>query len=185
MQEGNEVQDDFEPDPRPADKSKSSETRELAGSPDIPSDPKKDLKIVAEVQQYFEGPLPPPDFAERYEHLLPGSLDRILGLAERQQQARLQMEDRQLAHRVTQETRRHEDAVAFQKQILQSYSRREYTGMLLGFVLALCVLGIATLVIVSGRSLEAGVALVIADAAVVAGVFLVARRRDDEELPAR
>lgn len=183
MQDDNKLQNDSESNLRTADNSKSSETRELAGSPSAPSDPKKDLQIIAEVQQYFEGPLPHPDFAERYEHLLPGSLDRILGLAERQQQARLQMEDRQLAHRVAQVTRRHDDAVEFQKQILQSYSRREYTGMILGFVLSLSVLGIATLVIVSGRSLEAGVTLIIADAAVVAGIFLVARRRADDELP--
>jgi uncharacterized membrane protein len=44
--------------------------------------PKSAMKIQA---QFWQGQLPPPDAMEHYEKVLPGSFDRILKMAERQQ----------------------------------------------------------------------------------------------------
>ncbi|MEK9212282.1 DUF2335 domain-containing protein [Sphingomonas sp. 2378] len=47
---------------------------------------------VAHVQQVqmWQGPYPPPDAIERYEATLPGAFDRILRMAERQQEATIE-----------------------------------------------------------------------------------------------
>ena len=117
--------------------------------------------LVAEYRQLFAGPLPHPDIAERYERLQSGSFDRILTMVENEQEARLRLE-----------AERHQAAVEFHKNDLEARSRRERLGVWLGFILAAGVLVIATLVIVSGGSLEAGVALIVGDAILIAGVFL-------------
>ncbi len=43
---------------------------------------------------YYSGPLPPPAMMREYEAILPGSADRILSLAERQQKQRALYENR-------------------------------------------------------------------------------------------
>ena len=40
----------------------------------------------------YSGPLPPAEQIRAYEEVLPGSADRILGMAERQQAHRLELE---------------------------------------------------------------------------------------------
>ena len=117
--------------------------------------------VVAEYRQLFAGPLPHPDVAERYERLQSGSFNRILTMVENEQEARLRLE-----------AQRQQAAVEFHKNDLEARSKREQLGIWLGFLLAAGVLVIATLVIVSGGSLEAGVALIIGDSILIAGVFV-------------
>lgn len=106
------------------------------------------------------------------EDVLAGSFHRILTMAEQEQSARLQLD-----------MQRHQDTASRDKQVLQaaaqfsmrelaSRSKRELTGMWLGFSLAAGVLLIATLVIFTGRSLEAGIALIVGDAVAIAAVFV-------------
>lgn len=45
-------------------------------------------------QESFAGPIPPPQVLKGYEDILPGSADRILTMAENQQQHRLKIEDK-------------------------------------------------------------------------------------------
>lgn len=52
-------------------------------------------RVVAEVMQSeFSGPIPPPSIIKGYEEVLPGSADRIIGMAERQSAHRQAMEQR-------------------------------------------------------------------------------------------
>ena len=52
-------------------------------------------RVVAEVMQSeFSGPIPPPSIIKGYEEVLPGSADRIIGMAERQSAHRQAMEKR-------------------------------------------------------------------------------------------
>lgn len=44
-------------------------------------------------QSFFTGPLPPPDFFRQYEEIHPGSADRILRLAEKEQSIREKIVD--------------------------------------------------------------------------------------------
>jgi uncharacterized membrane protein len=45
--------------------------------------------VVQQAVQIWQSPYPPPDAIERYEKVCPGTLDRILGMAERLQEAQL------------------------------------------------------------------------------------------------
>ena len=44
--------------------------------------------IATQAETFFEGPLPPPDTLAQYEKILPGIADRIVKMAESEQQAR-------------------------------------------------------------------------------------------------
>lgn len=46
--------------------------------------------------QAFEGPIPPPDMLAHYEEVLPGAAERIITLAERQQDDRTRVNERVL-----------------------------------------------------------------------------------------
>ncbi len=48
----------------------------------------------------YSGPLPPPDFFERYNNTLPGAADRILTLAEDEAKHRRRLEDKSLNHNI-------------------------------------------------------------------------------------
>lgn len=62
----------------------------------VPKDKKKKASaIVAVVKESlvaFSGPIPPPEQFEQYENILPGSADRILKMAEKQQDHRIEIE---------------------------------------------------------------------------------------------
>lgn len=49
-------------------------------------------EVKAVIQSEFSGPIPPPDIIEKYEHILPGSADRIIAMAEKQSIHRQNME---------------------------------------------------------------------------------------------
>lgn len=100
----------------------------------------------------YVGPLPPAEQIRAYEEVLPGSADRILAMAERQQ------EHRQNLERVT----------------VNEATNRSWWGLRLGFVIALVVIGVGAGAIFTGHAL-AGFGVIIAEAAALAGVFVVGR----------
>lgn len=69
--------------------------------------------------QHFSGPLPPPDAFAKYEQILKGAADRILTMAEKQQENRQEM----------------------QSKILKSDIINEKLGLLFGFLVALSAIG--------------------------------------------
>ena len=68
--------------------------QELGGL--VPADKKAAVarKVTHMIRRVHQGPLPAPDDFAGYEHVLPGSADRIVGLTEREQAHRHKMEGR-------------------------------------------------------------------------------------------
>lgn len=106
----------------------------------------------------FQGPLPPGEQLRIYEDVLPGAADRILSMAERQQTARLDME----------------------QLTVREATNRSWWGLRLGFVIALAVIGVGAGAIFTGHAL-AGFALIVAQAAALAGVFAIGRVEQRKE----
>ena len=46
------------------------------------------VQLLVQQSAFFAGPLPPPEVLHGYEEILPGSADRVVQLAENEQQAR-------------------------------------------------------------------------------------------------
>lgn len=109
---------------------------------------------------HFQGPLPPPDFLERYEETLPGAAERILRMAELQLDHRHQYED----------------------FAIKSDSKRADRGLLLGTLVAVMALGVAAYALFLGQPLI-GAAIGIADIVGIAGVYVHGTRmwRDRSE----
>ena len=154
------------------DNPESSKVESVASVHPEPAPIDPESQLVAEYRQLHVGPLPHPDLSRQYEDLLEGSFERILVMAEKEQAARLQLESQQHQDTVSRDKQLYEAAAEYHRQDLASRSKREYAGMWLGFLLAAGVLLIAAMVIFTGRSLEAGIVLIIGDAVVIAGVFL-------------
>lgn len=64
----------------------------------VPEDKKTEvIKAISIVQQeVFSGPIPHPRLLAEYERLLPGSMDRFMTMAEKQQDHRMKLEDKDL-----------------------------------------------------------------------------------------
>lgn len=116
------------------------------------------MTLAAFSASSWAGPLPPADQIRAYEEVLPGSADRILAMAERQQ------EHRQNLERVT----------------VDEAASRSRWGLRLGFVLAILVIGVGAGAIFTGEAL-AGFAVIIAQAAMLAGVFVYGRVEQRKE----
>ena len=57
--------------------------------------PENATRVEAHFQQY-SGPIPPPDMMRAYEEILPGSAERILNMAEREQARQINYDNRGL-----------------------------------------------------------------------------------------
>jgi len=79
------------------------------------------------VQAAYVGPLPPAAEFERYEDALPGAADRILAMAEREQQARL-----------NRETTHQQLVVEDQKLVRQQVKRGQVFGLAVSLAAILC-----------------------------------------------
>ena len=76
--------------------------------------------ITREVMERYSGPLPHPKILSGYEQILPGTADRIVAMAEREQEHRHNM----------------------QEKMIKTESRDSVGGMVCAFVLSvLCIIG--------------------------------------------
>lgn len=104
-------------------------------------------------QEQFSGPIPPPKILKGYEDITSGSANRIISMAEKEQEHRHSME----------------------KSMLNSGNRREELGLWFGFVLAM-TLGLGGIYLISiGRPVEGFVAI-IAEITTLVGAFILAQR---------
>lgn len=114
-----------------------------------------------EVQQSaYYGPIPPPESLEYYEHILPGSADRILGMAEQNSQSFRDQAARHLSLDESSEQNRHDET-----------TRGQRFGLFT--VLAMCLL--AGLAMVKGYEAVAGI-ICSTTIVAVAAVFVTGRR---------
>ena len=69
---------------------------EILSEANIPTEQKEKIKsqmlVMIEQREYFEGPLPHPQMFKQYDSILPGSADRIITMAEKQQNHRMELE---------------------------------------------------------------------------------------------
>lgn len=96
-----------------------------------------DRRVIEAVvtERMFQGPLPPPEFLAAYKQVLPDAPERIMAMAEREQQHRHNSDD---------------------KMIKGAISQRS-TGQVLGFILAL-LFGVASVILgLNGQTWLAGI----------------------------
>ena len=67
--------------------SEEQDRASAAGEPKVRLEP----VIVSTEQRLWQAPYPPPDVAERYERLAPGTFRRLVDMAEREQQANVEL----------------------------------------------------------------------------------------------
>lgn len=130
--------------------------RDALSQPGVP--PQLLSMTLAAFSASYSGPLPPADQIRAYEEVLPGSADRILAMAERQQEHRLNLE------RVT----------------VNEAAQRSRWGLRLGFVIATLVIAVGAAGIFTDHAL-AGFAVIVAQAAILAGVFVYGRTEQRRE----
>lgn len=135
-----------------------------------PAETQLELERARLVELFFSGPLPPPNILEQYERLVPGAADRILRLWEDE-----------VAHRRELELKRSD----IERDQIANECKLRAKGQWLGFVLALCVLGVALVAIVRGHPLAGLASVVIALGSVVAAYLYSDRKRPREERPRR
>lgn len=131
--------------------------REALKQPGVPSEVAR-MTIAAFSASSHSGPLPPAEQIRAYEDVLPGAADRILSMAERQQAHRQQLES----------------------LTVKEATNRSWWGLRLGFAVSVLVVGVGAAAILTGRS-TAGLALIIANLAVLAGVFVYGRSDQRKE----
>ena len=120
---------------------------------------------VTAIRASWRAPLPPPSALARYNDVLPGAAERILQMAERQQQ---QDHNAEMA------------AIGIERTVVVQDARRAYLGMLAGFIISLLVIGGGIYLIATGRD-WAGVVLISINLSGLVGVFVYGSkmRRDD------
>lgn len=95
--------------------------------------PQRQVQIVTR-----QGPLPDPAELQAYNQVVPGAAERIISMAEREQAARLNLDD--MAHRA--DVRHRDELVASQRASARGVFVSDACGQALGFVLAAgCVAG--------------------------------------------
>lgn len=89
----------------------------------------QEVKLVH--QEAYQGPLPHPDLLVKYEEIIPGSAERILSMAEKEQQHRHQLENEVIKKEIAQKGR----------------------GLYFGFTLALLIIVVGAYLLVIDKSL--------------------------------
>lgn len=106
----------------------------------------------------FAGPLPPPGLLAKYNEVVPNGAERIFAMAERQS-----------AHRESMEA-----------QVVTGNLARQREGAWFAFILALLVIGGGIFLLYNGRNV-AGLVAILSPLAVLAGVFVYAKRDQRKE----
>ncbi|MYH02114.1 MAG: DUF2335 domain-containing protein [Nitrospira sp. SB0675_bin_23] len=83
----------------------------------------------------WSGPIPPPSALEGYENIIPGSANRILEMAEKQTEHRIELE----------------------KIVIQGDTKRSYVGLIAGFILSAMVIVGGIYLISTGHDWAGGV----------------------------
>ena len=102
------------------------------------------------------GPLPTPEELFHYQQLIPGSADRIIAMAEREQAHRMNIEDMQSRSDI----RHRDELVAAQRQNAAGVFRSDMAGQILGAAVALTATGGAIYTAMIGAPALVSIALV-------------------------
>jgi uncharacterized membrane protein len=107
----------------------------------------------------FQGPLPPPEILRQYGEVVPNGAERIMVMAERNQE-----------HRHGLET-----------EVITKGVRNESRGQWLGFTLFILLIASGTYLLATGKRLE-GLSTLILNATTFTALFVYSRRAKDREL---
>lgn len=102
------------------------------------------------------GPLPTPEELFHYQQLIPGSADRIIAMAEREQAHRMNIEDMQSRSDI----KHRDELVASQRQNAAGVFRSDMAGQVLGAAVALVATGGAIYTAMIGAHPTVSIALV-------------------------
>ena len=120
---------------------------------------------ITAIRASWRAPLPSPNALARYNDVLPGAAERILQMAERQQEQdhNIQME-----------------AIIIERTVVVSDARRAYLGLLAGFIISLLVIVGGIYLIATGHD-WAGAVLIGINLSGLVGVFVYGSKvRSDE-----
>lgn len=113
------------------------------------------------------GPLPAPEVLAGYDRILPGAAERILQMAEKEQNARIALDQAQLEADVEHRA----EMARMQKRVHTGSFISDYLGQFFGFVIALCCLvGAGYAGIMQGNWLVAAVFLSLPVAGIIQAV---------------
>jgi len=149
--------------------------RKLAGSkPPLPPEERRKVSnsIIAQsvtTREVFHGPLPPPNLLKEYEEICPGWATKILQMGLDEQQHRFRWEQRALDQNDRLIDLDHRDA---------SYMM---TGLILGFLALLVILGVGVYALVIGQTQIAVGCLGGSLIAAVVSVFINGRARQSSK----
>ena len=138
----------------PADQSPSDDRPATGPAGQVPSE-QHPLVIAASA---WAGPLPQPEVLQGYESVIPGAANRILEMAERQSDHRMQMD----------------------KMVISGGSRRSYLGLVAGFALSAMVI-VGGIYLIATDHDWAGASLVGLNLAGLAGVFVYGTKTNRDE----
>ncbi|WP_281700108.1 DUF2335 domain-containing protein [Cetobacterium somerae] len=110
------------------------------------NDSGQEVKLVH--QEAYQGPLPHPDLLVKYEEIIPGSAERILSMAEKEQQHRHQLENEVIKKEIAQKGR----------------------GLNFGFTLALLIIVVGAYLLIIDKSLQ-GFSLILGSIAMIIAPF--------------
>lgn len=132
----------------------------------VPEDKKEQasaiVAVVKESMVAFSGPIPPPEQFEQYETILPGSADRILKMAEKQQDHRIEIE----------------------KEAISKSLRFNHRGQSFGFFAMLLMIALSVFFALFGMEVWAGTIGSVTIVTLVA-LFLTGNAQNSKELKSK
>lgn len=114
------------------------------------------------VETTYQGPIPPPDQLREYDNLVPGAAKRIMDLFESQSRHRMDLESR----------------------VVKADVWRSWTGLLLGFIIAVSIVACGTWLIVKNHDFAGG-SMITTGIASIVGSFIYGTRSQRQERTAK
>jgi uncharacterized membrane protein len=125
----------------------------------MPRQQQRSMAVVGQVvATSYQGPIPLPGHLREYDELVPGSAKQIMDLFEAQSRHRMAMES----------------------HVIRSDVRRSWTGLVLGFVVAMSVVACGTWMIAIGHD-WAGGSMITTGLGSIVGVFVYGSRSQRQE----
>lgn len=147
--------------PKPKAEELSSVKAFVSEDPQMVQDPKQDVKLLTihrTESQAFSGPLPPPELLKAYNEIIPDGAVRILAMAEKQQDHRINLEN----------------------AVVRSDIRRSDRGLIFGFIICFVIALGGIYLIATGKSIS-GLVLVLSQMVSIAGIFVYSNKVREKE----
>ena len=143
------------------DSEENAKFGELLESLEGEADAEAQSDLIARFAQVsYRGPIPPPIILEQYNNVVPGGAERIMAMAEKQAEHRMNLE----------------------KSVIESDVWRSNTGLILGFGAMLFIGLVGLLIATWGQSPMYGAGVITISLASIIGIFVVGKKAQKKEL---